>query len=219
MQTLGYVTLNIALVGYLLWFIPQLLHTARQRSVSGLSLGMHLLLFATYLSDFSYGFGLHMPWQYRLVTCAGLFSLSYQHYQFYRYGQDRTALPSATCAVIMMGLLSFASVFYTELSVRHYNYIGLLTGIFWISFAVPQIMKNYRLKSANSISRRFILLNIVVVLCDSVSAWTLHWNYPSKITFPLALLESLILLWQCYQYRSREPSYHASTSLPAEAYD
>jgi hypothetical protein len=42
------------------------------------------------------------------------------------------------------------------------------------------------------------------MLCDSISAWTLNWGFPSKIGSPIGLLFGIVLLWQGYAYKDQK---------------
>ena len=77
----GSVSLNISFILYLIHYLPQLIHNQRDGQIKQLSLSFHYLLLLCYLADLNYGFGLNLPWQYRLVSAFGLACLLIQHYQ------------------------------------------------------------------------------------------------------------------------------------------
>src|SRR3990167_9795020 len=85
-ESVGYITLNLSFILYLIFFVPQLFHNARHSRIQQLSLGMHYVFCTAYLMDLAYGFGRDMQWQYKTVTIVGLASLTVQHFQIYRSG-------------------------------------------------------------------------------------------------------------------------------------
>ena len=81
---IGNIALNISLFFYLTHYLPQLYRNATEGKMKGLSLGFHHLLLASYLFDLIYGFGMKMPWQYKMVTLIGLACMLIQHWQLMR---------------------------------------------------------------------------------------------------------------------------------------
>ncbi len=77
---------------------------------------------------------------------------------------------------------------------------------------VPQIFKNIKLKSTEALSVWFIALAVIAIICDIISAWTLNWDYPSKIGPPLQLIAKFMILYQMYYYRQLGSSNNSSES-------
>lgn len=211
MQTLGNITLNISLIAYCICFIPQILLNFKRKSTQGLSMLMFGILTIGYLSDLMYGFGRDMQWQYRLTTLIGLGSLAISHYQFGHYGlyhsnQKRLYI---TLNIFYVGLLCYAIIaiqanFYSK---DFYNLIGMLANLCWVSYMLPQIIKNYLNRSTEGLSTVFVSFAIFLNICDSVSAWTLDWGYPNKIGSASILLGNLFLLLQVKYYAKQLKSF------------
>lgn len=206
-KLVGHITLNLSTAMYLVWFIPQVLLNFKRKDTEGLSMLMHGILCIGYLSDLIYGFGLQMQWQYRLVTIVGLISLTIQHYQFGRYGLHRFNEKLAFLFLNFIYITLFSYVIYT-LNFNHNNHsfydsIGMLTNVCWLSYMLPQIFKNYLNKSTVGLSRYFIGIAIFLNVCDMTSAWTLDWDYPSKIGPVIAIVGNLLLLGQVFYYGTR----------------
>ena len=188
MPLLGQITLNLSLTLYLLWFVPQLWLNARRHDTEGLSYWMHGLLFIGYLADLMYGFGRDMQWQYRMVTIIGLLCLSYQHYQIARYGLHDRVEKIIFAIITLLILLGFSATIYDITTLSHskqaYDTAGMMSNFCWFSFAIPQIIKNYRQKSTLGLSLMFVIISLLISLFDNISAWALYWDYPSKIGLP-----------------------------------
>lgn len=165
---------------------------------------MHGILCLGYLCDLIYGFGLGMQWQYRVVTVSGLISLAIQHYQFGRYGLHRgiqvlTYLMFSGLCMGLMFMIAWLLVFKSY--PRHfYDTVGMLSNILWLSYALPQIVKNFIEKSTLGLSPYFVGIALFLNLCDTTSAWALQWDYPSKVGVCIAWLEDSVLLWQVIRY-------------------
>jgi uncharacterized protein with PQ loop repeat len=211
MQSIGNITLNLSLTVYLVWFVPQIILNFKRKDTEGLSMLMHGILCIGYLSDLMYGFGRDMQWQYRLVTIVGLCSLSIQHYQFGRYGLHRATekYPYFALNVVYMALLIYViNVLILGVhSKAFYNHAGMLANACWFSYMLPQIIKNYRNQSTTGLSLGFVLLGLFLNVCDMTSAWTLGWDYPSKIGPAVTLLGNLFLLSQVFSYAKRRKKW------------
>lgn len=212
MQTLiGNISLNISFVIYFIWFVPQLFLNFKRKDTEGLSMLMHGVLCIGYLCDLMYGFGRHMQWQYRAVTIIGLISLSIQHYQIGRYGLHRYTekLTYIVLSVIFGLLIGFCvyALHFSQFQKQIFNAIGMITNICWLSYVMPQILKNYHNKSTSGLSLGFVSLSIFLNLCDTTSAWMLGWDYPSKIGPSLSLVQNIILMLQIRYYAQRQQKF------------
>ena len=201
---LGQISLNISMSIYLIWFLPQVFLNFKRKDTEGLSLGMHGILSIGYLCDLIYGWGLSMPLQYRLVTWIGLFSLAIQHYQIGRYGLHKINQKYGFIFLNIFYFLLLIFVFWALKFSAHaryfYDQIGMVSNICWLTYMLPQIIKNFINKSTIGLSPYFVAIAIFLNLCDSTSAWALDWDYPSKIGAPVAWFENLILLGQVFYY-------------------
>lgn len=201
-STIGHIALNISFLIYVVLYLPQVLYNLKRRSTDGLSFLMHAILVVGYLTDLMYGFGRHMPWQYRLVDLIGLTCLTLQHIQFGLYSKPNKGYWLTTIA--LLGL--FVGVLYSiwfPLSATIYIQAGTVAWATGVFYTLPQIWKNYRFSSALGVSVVFIYFDIISSLCDSISAWTLGWDFPSKLGSPIEVILGCFLLCQFYAYRSK----------------
>src|SRR5262249_34726132 len=157
-------TLNISLIIYLIWLLPQLLLNFKRKDTQGVSLLMHGILCIGYISDLLYGFGREMQWQYRLITIIGLCSLAIQHYQFWHYGMHRITqkMTYSILNIIYLSLITYAVAalkagYYSR---EFYDLIGMLANVCWLSYMLPQIAKNFVNRSTFGFSTHFIFLSI-----------------------------------------------------------
>lgn len=201
MQSLiGHVTLNISVLIYVVLYLPQVLRNLKRKSTDGVSYLMHLILMVGYLSDLLYGIGRHMQWQYILVSVTGLICLSLQHIQFGRYGGLTKSFLFGTVIVVSCLLFVVVALSYA-LPARVYIQAGVIAWITGIVYTLPQIWKNYRFSAAWGVSIVFVYLDILCSSCDTASAWTLGWDYPSKIGSPIELVLGCCLLAQVMYLR------------------
>lgn len=207
-HTLGNCSLWLSTAIYILWFVPQLRLTWKRQSTDGISFGMHLILYSGYLADLIYGFGLHMPIAYRLVTTVGIASLLLQQLQFLRYGHiGINGRLSLVLYPITAGLLYlFIQNHHAFSTEAMFDRIGLYSVIANCCYTVPQIIKNYRLKFNPDLSRLFMWLAVCTSSLDIISAFCLNWDYPNKIGAPLALVLSLVLIHSSGILRYDAPS-------------
>lgn len=211
MNLIGHITLNVSMTIYLVWFAPQVILNFKRKDTEGLSMLMHGILCIGYLSDLMYGFGLGMQWQYRTVTIVGLCSLALQHYQFGRYGLHRATEKYTYIALNFVYAFLLAYAIYAIKIIHHsrnfYDFAGMLSNACWLSYMLPQIIKNYVNKSTVGLSHYFVFIALFLNLCDSTSAWTLGWDYPSKIGPAVAFFGNITLLSQVLYYGKRQKEF------------
>ncbi len=206
MKTLGQITLNVSLFLYLFYLLPQIFHNFKLQSTKSLSFLMHFILYFAYIADLLYGFGTGMQWQYKTITIIGIICLTIQHFQFYKYRllenpkEKGFSLKFYSASAFLY--LTFLMVIFllTSESKNSFYFIfaGAVSQIGWLCYTVPQIVKNFLLKTTQGLSRHFVILAIMVAVCDSISAWTLNWPWPSKLGSPVALILKLFLFGQFF---------------------
>jgi len=203
-QTIGHYTLNISMILYLVMYFPQLMHNKKGRLVD-LSLHFHNLLIFYYITDLIYGFGLLMPWQYRLVSIVGLICLIIQHIQLRRIHRKNRYFVYSTCALCLFGVFGFISILH--LFPRNFFIdLGYASQVVALFYRFPQIYKNIGSMAALSLSMGYLMLTFFCAMCDNVSAWFLHWPAPSKLGAIISILLSGILIVQWFL--SKGKSYY-----------
>lgn len=211
LANIGYTTLNISMIVYLIWFVPQIILNFRNKNTAGFSLLMQGILSTAYLCDLMYGFGLNMQWQYKMVTLAGLFSLSVQHWQFGLYGlrqaSDKLTYLALNFWYVILICYAIFAITWSFHSRAFYDFAGMIANACWLSYMLPQICKNYQNQTTTGLSTHFVMIAIFLNLCDSTSAWTLNWDYPSKIGQAVALIGNSILLLQVFYYGKWKKSF------------
>lgn len=203
-HTIGEITLSISTIVYFFWFIPQIILNYERKSVRGFSLWMHGLLLIGYTADLLYGFGRHMQWQYRMVTIVGLCFLFIEHFQIARYDCKRSVQKwnFAVLTTIVITLLIYAVLNFTWLhhGKRYYNFAGFVSDLCWMTYIIPQLIKNYRLKSTEGLSLWFVILSILLSALDITSTFALHWAWPSILSESITLVKKAILIFQMWYY-------------------
>lgn len=207
LHTLGEVSLSLSASVYVVWLLPQLWHNHQRKSTSGLSFYFHSFLFIGYSFDLMYGFGLHMEWQYRLVTISGLFCLFIQHLQFGYFGYLKGAIKSYyTLSLLIFSLLLFSvyTIIFSQHGQYFYDFAGVISNSFTLMYLLPQIIRHYKNKSTQGLSLWFVCLSTFLGSLDLISAYTLQWNWPSIAGPAIGLFFKLTLLYQIYWYASKK---------------
>jgi uncharacterized protein with PQ loop repeat len=204
---LGNLTLNIAFVLYLIVYVPQIRHNKNKHHLAELSISLHMIIMTSFVLDLLYGLLKPLPWQYRAVSIVALGTLCIQQLQLMRLAQQRgQILLFATLGMFYLSLiliLIFTSVFYFDALSSSSNtilLIGWVSRIGFLSYIVPQIIKNHRMNSAKALSTSFLSLSLFLSLLDLTSAWCLDWGWPNKLGTPLTITLTLMLLWQKKRY-------------------
>ncbi|MCH9644910.1 MAG: PQ-loop repeat-containing protein [Gammaproteobacteria bacterium] len=198
---IGAISLNISFVLYLFLCLPQVVHNIRYKNTKGISLWMYTIFFSSYILDLMYGFGLQMQWQYRAVTVVGLCALVIQHIQLGLYQRRDGRYLVVTVFLAALLLFSMSGITLMHYSRSLYDTVGMVNQCFAVIYMLPQIIKNYRLRSVASLSFWFVALDMLTAVLDTVSAWSLNWDYPSKIGPPMILIIGGILMLQFYRYQ------------------
>lgn len=201
---LGEITLSISSIVYFIWFLPQIVLNFKRKSTEGLSLWMHGLLLLGYSADLLYGFGRHMQWQYRAVTVVGLICLFVQHYQFARYGlktkiaRDNFIFLSMLVSIVFSyAILNFTLLHHGK---KYYDAAGLVSDLCWMTYVLPQIIKNFVRKSTAGLSVGFVIISLILSGLDITSTFALHWDWPSVVSECVTLLKKSILVFQIIYY-------------------
>ncbi len=200
---IGVIALNITFAVYLVLYLPQVSYNLKRRSVDGLSFLMHTLLLIGYSADMMYGFGRHMQWQYRAISVVGFIVLMMQHFQFGYFKKITRTYIIITIALVLWLAFVVLSIIKFQLPVNAYIRAGMLAWLVGIIYLMPQLWKNYCFSSAAGVSLTFIYLELITTSCDSIAAWCLHWDYPSRFGSPIEFILGAFLLIQCYFYQKQ----------------
>lgn len=213
---LGNIALNIGTVLYLYVYLPQIIHNRKQQHIARLSLKMHYAFFTGYMLDLMYGVLLDLPWQYKLVSIVGALFVTIQHCQLALYNWKQKSLPLTALHIsVLCFALSYVSYFFfclhAHLSSSTTLVIGYVSRSLFLYYAFPQVIKNYRLKSASAISAQFLYVNLTLSVIDIIASWCLNWGWPNKLASPIMLLAMILLFIQRQLYSPR-PLQLASVS-------
>lgn len=203
---LGQISLNISFVLYLIVYVPQIIHNHTSNQIADLSLGLHFLLFLSYIFDLMYGFSYSLPWQYKTVSTVGLGLVIIQHLQLTKFFlmQKYTIWFNATTLFLFINLVFLYYFFVmagTKLDLTTTLIFGTVARTCGLIYCIPQIIKNAYAKTAAGISLYFIYLNLLLAILDTISSWTLNWGWPNKLAAPANIVIMLIILWQTKIYR------------------
>ena len=198
---IGNISLNIAMIIYLIQYLPQLYHNKTVAHLKKMSLTFHFIFFIAYVTDLIYAFGMHMPWQYNMVSIVGLTSLLIQHRQLTKI-YEGILLNSMLVVFILLFIAAISSIiikqtdqFYINMEVV--SYTGLLT------FRMPQLYRNWRLKTGEALNINYLLLSLSCTICDNISGWCLNWSWPNKVGAFVLLIIIVLLLLQTLYYRKQ----------------
>jgi hypothetical protein len=198
----GTISLNIAVVIYLTQYLPQLYHNKTVAHLKNMSLTFHFIFFIAYLSDFIYAFGMHMPWQYVLVNIVGLIALLIQHRQLTRVYNGM--LLNAMLMVFILFFMVGVSFIVIKQSEQFYINMELVSYAGFLTFRMPQLYRNWRLKTGQALSKSYLFLSLACTLCDNISGWCLDWPWPNKLGAFILLIFILLLIGQTMHYRKKQ---------------
>lgn len=216
---LGQISLNLSFFMYLFLYLPQVVHNQKQANLGELSKGMHLIMYFGYSLDLLYGFGNHLPWQYRAVSAVGWLLLTTQHLQLMGYFKqtEQTFLRMIFYSVLLLSttLILFIILQKTpSLPLILYS-IGYASQTAFIIAFIPQILKSKRLQSAQALNIVYIVLCLVLSILDCISAWQLEWGWPNKLGASLMILltSMLVLQYYLYQFSNRKSTREYDNAL------
>jgi uncharacterized protein with PQ loop repeat len=192
---IGAFSLNISFVLYLVVYLPQIIHNRKEKYIQDLSIMMHINLYFGYFFDLFYGFAHALPWQYKTVSIVGLSLLMLQNLQLMHYAWFKSKQTLyITLAILLISLMVFGYVLSgPKLTATTIDVLGYISRLCFISYLLPQLLKNHRLQSAYAISPIFVLLNLILAVLDLISSWCLHWGWPNQLGAPITLMMMLIL--------------------------
>lgn len=207
---MGMTSLNISFVLYLVVYLPQIFHNRNTHYLAGLSLNMHYILCLSYCLDLFYGFSNHLQWQYKMVSVVSLSVLSFQHLQITHYFWLQKKKIPLYCNLLLLLVAACSIVYFfiiqkASLTSSATQIIGYLSRTGFLMYTIPQIIKNRAIKSADSLSLKFIYLSMSLSLLDMISAWCLDWGWPNKLAAPIMVCLMLILLMQFRRYNTSSP--------------
>ena len=194
MQNIGYITLNISLVIYIVNFLPQTIHNQFKHATINISLWTHTLMIIANSLDLVYAVGFGLEWQYILVDVILISFLLIQQLQIFNDRKSKFVI-FHTLFVSLFLLLVVLLISSKTISQNGLLLLGSFSGVIYNIYWLPQIYKNYKQKNAEGFSIYFLGLSLISVLCDISSAVCLDWPIISVITsLGLSLLVSIQLI-------------------------
>lgn len=199
---IGQLSLNLSFLTYMFLYLPQVIHNQQQTDLAGLSKRMHVTLYLAYFFDVCYGFGNHLPWQYRAVSLMGWLLLTIQHLQLIHYFKQQKqgwiqvvfyGILLSACTILLFGMQQ-----HTLTNPSYYGYLAQIG--FAVAF-IPQIIKSQKLRSMQSLSIIYLILGLILALLDCISAWQLDWGWSNKLGSGIILALTSILLLQYIRYQ------------------
>ena len=203
---IGYLSLNISFVVYMIVYIPQIIHNRNSQNIANLSIWLHLSLYSCYFLDLLYGFASNFPWQYKTISMIGVILISIQHLQFLKFSKKKHSALLFNAGVVLF-IVSFVGIFYffvmrigNILDKNSILFLGIVSQSCGLVYSIPQIIKNKTTQSANAISLYFVYLNLLLAILDTTSSWCLNWGWPIKCIAPIDIVFMLIILSQYKKY-------------------
>ncbi|WP_395947237.1 PQ-loop repeat-containing protein [Caedibacter taeniospiralis] len=199
MEYIGHMSINISFVIYCIYFLPQIIYNQIKHRANRISHGTHLLMVCANVLDLVYGFGFQLQWQYKMVTILTLVCLLVQQWQIYRDSREKRY----PFHILLLAIIAFGVTLLSLkiLSVGMLEKVGFVSMFCYAIYWVPQIIKNINAKNATAFSVVFLLLNVLALICDEISALSFNWPLPSVIS-PMVILSLLcIMVAQHYYYQ------------------
>lgn len=200
-NTIGQISLNISFVLYLVIYLPQIWHNRDPENLKQLSFGLHYIIVTSYSLDLAYSLLKPLPWQYQTVSIVALSLLAIQHLQLIRLAlarHNRYLLAGLVGSIVLAvaAIYSYGK-YHAFLTLPTITLtIGYLSRTGFLIYMLPQIMRNFKHKSADALSTTFLNLSLFLTTLDLISAWCLQWGWPNQVGTPITLLLTVILRLQ-----------------------
>lgn len=199
-EHIGHICLNIALVLYLIHYLPQLAHNRKAENRVQINLHFHGLLSISCLSDLTFAFGMNMPWQYCLVSIVSSLCLLTQHIQLRTHYEQQRHFSSYQLLIGAFIFLFFTSI-YLKLPQPFFLAMGYLCqASIWV-YSLPQIWQNYVYKQGKGLNILYLGMNLACYSLDVIASTTLDWPTPAKIGALFGLGCTTILIYQMSIYK------------------
>ena len=136
MQAIGQTTLNISLLIYLVYFVPQIIHNHFKQKTFEISLWTHWGMLMANSLDLIYGYGYHLPWQYLSVTCISLSFLLLQQWQIHLQSSQRRLLQHLLVHVFV-SVMIIAAFYPPQSGLLIIGFISMgLYSLYWLPQAL-----------------------------------------------------------------------------------
>ena len=202
MQNIGYITLNISLIIYLVNFLPQTLHNQFKHTTVNISLWTHTLMIMANALDLVYAVGFGLEWQYILVDIILISFLLIQQFQILNDRKGRFMVFHSLLILLFLFLIVLV-ILYVTVATNYLLVVGSFSGVVYNIYWLPQIYKNYKQKNAKGFSIYFLGLSLISVLCDISSAICLGWPIISVLTSAGLFVLVSIQISQYFFYKKR----------------
>ena len=204
---LGNLSLNISFFLYLIVYLPQIHHNRKPEYLKQLSLNLHVIIIASFTLDYMYSVLMPLPWQYQIISIIALCLLSIQHLQLMQLAWANQKRKRFLHLSVFLSAIVFVLACFFYLGPTHYSrnmtlFIGYIARVGFLTYVLPQIIRNYRLASADALNPLFLILSLCLSSLDLISAWCLDWGWPNKLGTPLNILLTLLLIWQKNHYHN-----------------
>ena len=201
---LGHITLNISMMIYFIVFLPQTVHNQLYHKTKHISLWTHSLMILAISLDLIYAIGSLINWQYILVDCVLLFFLMIQQFQILNDNRCNKIYFHSMGVIVYMCVVMYIIAFINIYNNQKIETLGYISGVIYTVYWLPQLYKNFMTKSANGFGIIYLILTMVVLICDLISAILLSWPMPSLLTSVFLIIITALLIFQYYWYKSRE---------------
>ena len=202
MHNIGYITLNISLIIYIVHFLPQTLHNQFKHTTVNISLWTHTLMIVANALDLVYAVGFGLEWQYILVDVILISFLLIQQLQIFCHRKDKFIIFHTAFIFLFLFIIVFLTSYIT-IAKTYLLLLGSFSGVVYNIYWLPQIYKNYKQKNADGFSIYFLGLSLTTILCDISSAICLDWPIISVLTSAgLSILISL-QIFQYFLYKAK----------------
>lgn len=205
MSTIGEITLNLSLLIYICYFLPQLWHNYRGHHTDHISLMTQALMVFANSLDLIFGIGNHLQWQYILVSILTLTALFIQQCQILTYThKQKKALTKVKLhsLVVLIWLVFLGAIALFELIPKDVALTaGWISSFIYIGYWIPQVYYNFVHKVADGFSVIYLVLALIANGCDLISALAFGWPL-SRVWLALVLISFMvIMLIQNWRYQ------------------
>ena len=200
-EMLGWVSLNLAFILDSFYYVPQIFRNHRRQEKLDISVTMHFIILTGCVYDCIYGFARHMPWQYQMTALNCVIPILIQYHQLWR-SNDHPFLFMRLHWIFTLSLtMIIILMMFTSQPDSIAIALGYIVQFCWLTFLIPQIIKNHSLGHTQSLSNQTFSMMFFISFLDCVNAWHLGYDLSVRYGSVIFMLLECVLIGQILYYR------------------
>lgn len=195
---------SMALISYLVCFVPQIIENYQLQSTKGWSDSFILMYFFGCVSLLYYVFCLNLPGPYKILVPLEAFFMFVIIGQrlYYDKISSQTFFLISFFSISLFFVVIFPLSFHYPLLVGHIN--GWISFILFTLYSIPQTIKIFKEKSVQGFSLGYLNVFTFAVVCELLVSFTGVLPVQTIVTTLKSLLTALIFYIQFWLYAEKD---------------